>query len=144
MKFQIYTVLFTLIAASSAATARASALLECRDAQLQNMSAEQLRDELGSAGARNCQVRPASWGESVACQGTTPGSRAFGLPVREFSADIQRDSGQRSVQIVVARSSGVAERAVAAAPAPQGLNLAVESEESGVTVISCRANGGAA
>ena len=141
MKVQTALVILGALCGSSLAVA--GPLTECRDAQLQSMSAEELRGQLSEAGGRNCVVRASSWGESVACQGTQGGSRAFGLPVREFSAEVQRESGKRSLQVVTKNTLARTDGAVDQSSAAQGLELKLEPEDTGVTVISCTAQGGA-
>ena len=125
----------------AAAPVYASPLTECRDAQLQAMSAEQLREALTAAGGRDCAVRSAAWGESVACQGTRANSRAFGLPVREFSAEVQRETGKRSLQVVTKNSLARVDGVVNQDSAAEGLTLDLEAEDTGVTVINCVAQG---
>lgn len=142
MKVQTALVILGALCTSSLATA--GPLTECRDAQLQSMSAEDLRGKLSEAGGRNCVVRASSWGESVACQGTQGNARAFGLPVREFSAEVQRESGKRTLQVVTKNTLARTDGAVDQTTAAQGLELMLEPEDTGVTVISCIAQGGAA
>lgn len=127
--------------AGTAERAENLALAECRDAGLGQMSAAALRDALAAAGGNACAIRSAAWGESVACQGTRPGTRIFGLPVRELSAEVQQDSGKRTLQIVTDHALSQVEQTVDQTRASAPLTLGLEQDASGVTVISCIALG---
>lgn len=126
-----------LLAIGLTGIAQSQSLAECRDQQLANLSATEIRNALHAAGGRNCEVRSAGWGESVACQGTLPGTRVYGLPVRELSAEVQRASGQRTLAIVTDHPAA----SVAPDDAADGLKLRREQDARGVTVISCVAQG---
>ncbi len=108
-------------------------LWECQDPALANADAAELLQAFEAAGARECQLRSLSWGETVACD-DAGAVQAFGWRLRELRAEVS-SNGTRRLSAITSTS---AERVEPRMKAPaDGLQLSLETREDGASSLQC-------